>query len=166
MVVMRSERIGGLRIFIERDNRGRVIKSVYLDYIAVARFNQDDVNERKLAAIELVERGHCTQNIAGKICGFHRNTVFKLLRTKRLLGIEAVFEDHRGPKGPYKYVNKIRSHVKKLLRKYGGWKDQAIAEQASKDLKMEITRSAVARIRTEKSAKRPEINHLNPASVS
>ena len=41
------------------------------------------------------------QRIAGKICGFHRNTVFKLLRTKRLLGIEDVFEEYRGLKEAY-----------------------------------------------------------------
>ena len=66
----------------------------------MARFEQDNINERKLAAIELVERGHCNQTVAGKICEFHRNTVFKILRTKRILGIEAVFEDNRGPKLP------------------------------------------------------------------
>ena len=123
---------------------------MFLDYVPVARFYQDDINERKLAAIELVERCYCSQRIAGKICGFHRNTVFKLLRTKRLLGIEAVFEEYRGLKEAYKYIGKIRSHIKKLLRKYPDWIDQSIAEQASKELNMEISRSAVARIRTEK----------------
>jgi predicted transcriptional regulator with HTH domain/transposase len=149
-ITMKSERIGRFRIFAEQDRHERVVKTVYLDYIPVARFYQDDINERKLAAIELVERCHCSQRIAGKICGFHRNTVFKLLRTKRLLGIEAVFEEYRGLKEAYKYIGKIRSHIKKLLRKYPDWSDQSIAEQASKDLNMEISRSAVARIRTEK----------------
>jgi len=45
MAVMRSERIGGLRIFIERDKRGRVIKSVYLNYILVARFDPEQEQE-------------------------------------------------------------------------------------------------------------------------
>ena len=123
MIVMKSERIAGLRIFKERDRWGKIIILVYVDYIPVARFNQDDINERKLAAIELVERGHCNQTIAGKICGFHRNSIFKMLRIKRIFGIEAVFEDNRGPKGPYKYVGKVRSHIKKLLRKYPAWKN-------------------------------------------
>ena len=63
---MKSKRIAGLRIFKERDRWEKIIIFVYVDYIPVARFNQDDINERKLAAIELVERGHCNQTIAGK----------------------------------------------------------------------------------------------------
>ena len=72
-----------------------------------------------------------------------------MLRIKRILGIEAVFEDNRGPKGPYKYIGKVRSHIKGLLREYPAWKDQDIADKAAKDLQMDIARSAVARIRTE-----------------
>jgi hypothetical protein len=83
----------------------------------------DNINERKLAAIELVERCRCSQTIAGEICGFHRNTVFKLLRIKRILGIEAVFEDDRGAKSPSKYIGRVRSHIKKLLRKHPDWTD-------------------------------------------
>lgn len=150
MIATGSERIGNLRIFTEKANRDQVFKHVYVDYVPVVRFNQEDLNERRLAAVQLVERGHCNQKTAAKICGFHRNTVFKLLRTKRLLGIEAIFEDDRGPKGPYKYIGKIRSYVKMLLRKHPDWKDQDIADQASRDLKEKISRSAVARIRTEK----------------
>ena len=140
----------GFHIIQERNNRDQNIHTVFLSYIPVVRFNPDNVSERKLAAVDLVEKGLCTQNIAGKICSFHRNTVFKLIRTKRLLGIEAVIEDNRGLKSPYKYIGEVRSHIKKLLRKYPDWKDQAIADQAARDLKMEVSRSAVARIRTEK----------------
>jgi len=150
MIVMESKKIGRLQILKERDRYGRIILNVYFNYIPVARFDQDDINERKLAVIELVERGHCNQTIAGKICGFHRNTVFKILRIKQLLGVEAVFEDNRGPKGPYKYIGEVRSRIKKLLRKYPDWKDQAIANKAAEILQIDIARSAVARIRTEK----------------
>jgi len=150
MPVITSKKFGPLRTFTAREANGDILTTVYLDYVPIARFDTDNVNERKLAAVELVERKHCTQTIAGKICGFHRNTVFKLLRIKRILGFEALFEDHRGPKGPHKYIGKVRSHIKKLLRKYPHLKDQDIADHASKDLQMEISRSAVARIRTEK----------------
>ena len=151
---MRSEKIGKFFIFHERDKHRRFIKTVFLNYVSVARFYYDNLNERKLAAIELVERKLCNQNIAGKICGFHRNTVYNLLRTKRLLGLEAVLKDNRGLKEPYKYIGEIRSHVKKLLRKYPDWTDQSIADQAAKDLDIGISRSAVARIRTEKQDKK------------
>ncbi len=159
-MVLKSERVGKLVIFQEHDLKGNLIKTVYFNYAPVAQFNTDDVNERKVAAIELVERGLCHQKHAGIICGFHRNTVFKLLRTKRLLGLEAVFEDNRGLKSPYKYINEIRSHIKKLQRKHLDWTDQAIADQAAKDLDVEISRSSVARIRTEKADNRRDKNLL------
>jgi len=125
---MKTERIGRFMIMAHRDVRGRVIKTVFLKHVPVAHFHAEDAVERKLAAIELVERGLCTNKVAGKICGFHRNTVFRLLRTKRLLGLEAVLKDDRGLKEPYKYVNEVRSHIKQILRKYLDWTDQAVAE--------------------------------------
>jgi len=157
-MILKSERVGKLIIFQEHDLKGDLIKTVFYKYVPVARFKTDDVNERKIAAIELVERGFCHQKHAGTICGFHRNTVFNLVRTKKLLGLEAVFEDNRGLKSPYKYINEIRSHIKKLQRKYSDWTDQAIADQAAEDLNMEISRSAVARIRTEKADNRRDRN--------
>jgi len=148
-MITQCERIKKFLIITHLDARNRLIKTVFLDHIPVVHFAIDNANERKLAAIELVEQGLCNQKIAGKICGFHRNTLFKLLRTKNLLGVEAVLKDDRGLKEPYKYINETRSHIKKLLRKYPDWTDQAIADQAAEDLDMDISRSAVARIRTE-----------------
>ncbi len=153
MIVTKSKRIGPFRIFTEPDKRGRVIITVYLNFVPVVRFDRDNINERKLAAVELVERCQCTNTIAGKICGFHRNTVCKILRIKKIFGIEAIFEDERGPKSPFKYVGKVRSYIKKLLRKHPELKGQAIADLAAEYLEMEISRSAVARIRTEKQDK-------------
>jgi transposase len=118
--------------------------------VPVARFDIDNLVERRLAAIELVERNICNQKTAAKICDFHRNTVFKLLRTKRILGLQAAIEDHRGLKQPLKYIGELRSHIKKLLRQHPDWPDQQIADQAAKYLELEVSRSAVARIRTEK----------------
>ncbi|MEA2084501.1 MAG: hypothetical protein U9O82_09720, partial [Thermodesulfobacteriota bacterium] len=131
-----------------------IIKTVLFDHIPVVYFDIDNPNERKIAVIELVEQKLCSQKMAGKLCGFHRNTVFKLLRTKELLGIFEVLKDDRGHKEPYKYISKIRLHVKKLLRKYPDLMDQDIALQAAKDLDTSISRSSVARIRTEKQAKK------------
>ena len=157
-MTMMTGKYKGFHIIREQNNYGKNIHTVFLKYIPVVRFNTDNVNERKLAAIDLVGKGLCTQNTAGKICGFHRNTVFKLIRTKRLLGIEAVIEDNRGLKSAYKYIGEVRSHIKKLLRKYPDWTDQAIAEQAAEDVKMEVSRSAVARIRTEKLDRKKDYN--------
>ncbi len=153
---MKTGKFKCFHIIRDKDKKGKIIHIVFFKYIPIVRFNPENVNERKLAAIDLVENGHCTQKLAGDITGFHSNTVYNILRTKRLLGIEAVIEDNRGLKSPYKYIGELRSHIKKLIRKYPDWKDQAIADQTSTDLKIEISRSAVARIRTEKQDKRLE----------
>ena len=147
-MVIRTEKIDSFLIVNERDKRKRIIKTVFLNYVPVVRFCIDETNERKLAAIDLVERRLCNQTTAGEICNFHRNTVSKLLHTKQLLGIEAVLKDERGLKRPLKYVEKVCSHIKELLKKHPDWTDQAIADQSSKELNTEISRSAVARIRT------------------
>jgi len=157
MIAKYIKRIGKLRIYTETDGRGRTFRKVFVDYVPVAYFDVEKINERKMAVIDLVEQGHCNQHQAGIICEFHRNTVFKILRVKRLLGIEAVFEDNRGPNGPFKYIGTVRSHIKKLLRKYPDCTDQTIADMASKELSIEVSRNAVARIRFEKE----ELNRLN-----
>ena len=157
VVFIMSVKINNLLIITNTDRRGNTVTTVFLKYIPIVHFNTDSDAERKLAVIELVEQNVCNQTIAGKICGFHRNTVFKLVRTKKLLGVEEVLKDDRGQKGAYKYIGEIRSHIKKLLRKYPGWSDREIAEQAVIDLKMDISRSAVARIRTEKQEKGKKI---------
>jgi hypothetical protein len=51
------------------------------------------------------------------------------------------------------------------LRKYPDWIDQAIAEQAAKDLQMEISRSAVARVRTEKQGQKRDKNQPSKAEL-
>src|SRR4030067_945325 len=149
-MIIKTEKIKGLSVWTDQDSRGRVSKTVYFNYRPVVSFDTDKINERRLAAVQLVELEYCNQKVAGDICGFHRNSVFNLLRTKRLLGIEALFQDDRGPKAPWKYVDKIRKVIKKLLRKYPDWTDQQIADEAAKEFETSISRSAVARIRTEK----------------
>ena len=59
-----------------------------------------------------------------------------------------MLSDDRGLKKPYKYIDQVCSHIEQLLSEHPEWKDQDIAEQAGKDLHIEISRSAVARIRT------------------
>jgi transposase len=152
MLEMKTEKYGQLLVVQRPDKYRRIFKTVFLQGIPVVHFKPHDNSERKLAAIDLVEREHCNQRIAGKICGFHRNTVYKILRTKKLLGIEAVLRDERGLKEPYKYINQVSSHIKQLQRQHPEWTDQAVAEQASNDLEINISRSAVARIRTDNQA--------------
>jgi len=149
-MVTKTENIGKLSVWTDRDPKGKLTKTVFFDYRPVVSFDPAKINERRLAAVQLVELGYCNQKMAGRICGFHRNTVFKLLHTKRLLGIEALLQDDRGPKAPWKYVGEIRKTIKGLLRKHPDWTDQQIADEAANGLQTSISRSAVARIRTEK----------------
>lgn len=144
----KSEKFGDFFTLSSPDERGRKIKYVFLDSRPVIHFDIDSPAERKIALVQLVERGICNIKTAGELCGFHRNTAGKILQTKSILGIEAVLSDDRGLKKPYKYVDDVCSHIEKLLSQHPEWKDQLIAEQASKDLEMDISRSAVARIRT------------------
>ena len=142
------QKIDGFLVGSEEDHKGRHIVTAYLNAIPVTRFNKYDNAERRKAAIELVELELCTKNTAANICGFHRNTVSNLVKTKQLLGLEAAIREERGRREPVKYIESIQSHVIQLLESYPDWSDRRIAEQASLDLNMEVTRIAVARIRT------------------
>ena len=147
-MIVKIEKISKLSVWTERSRNGKITVTVYCEYRPVVSFDPEKINERRLAVVQLVELGYCKNRLAGKICGFHRNTVGKLLRTKRLLGIEAIFEDNRGPKAPWKYIDSIRKTIKKLIREHPDWTDQQIADTAAKQLEMTISRSATARIRT------------------
>lgn len=92
--------------------------TVYLNAMPVARFDAYENAERRQAAIQLVELGFCNKITADEICGFHRNTVADLIRTKDLLGLEAVLVESRGRKEPVKYVNEIQEHIRKLQEKH------------------------------------------------
>lgn len=155
-LLRKFERIGGLLTMVEPDCRRRFYRSVFVNYGPVVRFALDDLAERKLAAIQLVELGHCNQKDAALICDLHRNTVSKILELKDLLGIEAVVEDHRGSKGPYKYTEDVLDAIEKLISEHPAWSDQAIADEASTRLSVSVSRSAVFRIRTKRNPPAPK----------
>lgn len=158
---IKSERIGRFLVIEQLDERGRLFKTLFMDYIPVARFEVHQIKERRLAAVDLVERGACDRKTAGNLCGFHRNTVVRLVRAKRLLGLDAIVNDARGLKAPYKYVDEIRSHIKRLLDDGADRTDEAIAKQAAKDLGLDISRSSVARIRIGQRSGSQGANRLN-----
>jgi transposase len=134
-------------IIKQKDRNNQLIVSAFYDYIPVARFNHDKSDERKLAAVELVERQISNITTAAKICGFHRNTISQFLITKQTLGIKALLEDNRGLKKPLKYKDDVRDTIEKLLSQHADWSDQKIANQASELLDMDVHRNGVARIR-------------------
>ncbi len=138
-------------IIKQKDRNNQLIVSVFYDYIPVARFNHDKSDERKLAAVELVERQICNIMTAAQISGFHRNTIAQFLVTKKTLGIKALLEENRGLKKPLKYKDDVRDTIERLLSQHPGWSDQDIAKQASEALDMDIHRNGVARIRVSNS---------------
>ncbi len=143
-----SEKIGKhLLVFKEKIKTNNLTVTVFYDYIAVAKFNYAKLAERKLAAIGLVERQICDPKTTAYICGFHRNSVARFLKIKEILGIETLLEEHRGLKRPLKYVDSVRKTLDRLLSEYPQYSDQQIAQQAAEELKMDIQRTAVARIR-------------------
>ena len=147
-ITTKSEKFGDYFTLCSSDQSGRKIKYVFMDSRPVIHFDIDSPVERKIALVQLVERGICNIKTAGELCGFHRNTAGKIIQAKKLLGIESILSDDRGLKKPYKYIDQVRSHIEQLLSAHPEWKDELIAEQAGKDLDMDISRSAVARIRT------------------
>src|SRR4030043_485900 len=155
-MITKRERIGPFIIYTEKDRLGKQTKTVYFEYRPVVRFNPCSSQERRVACVELVELGYCNKGVAGRICGFHRNTVARLVQTKNLLGIEGLIRDDRGPKAPWKYIGDIRKGIKELLSEHPEWTDQEIAQEASRRLGENISRSAVARIRGEGKEAKPK----------
>ena len=98
-------------LIVTKDDLQRTTKTIFLGYTPVVQFDPDILFERRLAVIELLERGICNNKVAAELIGFHRNTVLNLLRTKRLLGIEAACRDERCYKQPYKFIGEIRLHI-------------------------------------------------------
>jgi len=148
---MRTGKYEDFLIISEKNRNGsetHTVHSVFHNYIPVVRFDPNNLIERRIAAIDLVERLSCSHSVAGNICGFHRNTVSKLCQTKIYLGIEAALKDNRGLKSPYKYTKDIKVTIQELLNGHPDWSDQRIADQASSELAINISRSAIARIRT------------------
>ena len=152
MTTRTTEKIAGFRVVTcTTDNTST--RTVFLDWLPVVHFDVDNDYERRIAVIALVERGICNNKNAGIICDFHRNTVFKLIRAKKILGLEAACKDDRGSKGSYKYINETRTCIKKLINKYPNWSDQQIANSVAVELGIDISRSSVSRVRNSEDKK-------------
>jgi len=148
MMERTTEKINKYILLIKQtDNKDQLIITVCYDYIPVAKFNNNILSERKLAAVELVEQKICNKQTAAQICGFHRNIVAKFIKIKKNLGIKALIQDNRGLKKPHKYIDNIRQTIERLLSEYENYSDRQIAQLASDELKMDVSRSAVFRIR-------------------
>jgi len=54
----KSERFGDFFTLCSSDEKGRKIKYIFMDHRPVIHFDIDSPAERKIALIQLVERGH------------------------------------------------------------------------------------------------------------
>ena len=131
-----------------RNKDGLMICTVFFKYIPVVKFDTRDNADRRIAAVALVEQGICSQETAGRICDFHRNSVSKFMAIKSHFGVKALLADNRGLKKPLKYNEDVQQTIQCILDAHPDWKDYQVANQAAIELDTEISRSAVARIRT------------------
>lgn len=141
----------GFHIIVEKGANGSQIHkvhSVFHNYLPVVQFNPSSLIERRIAVVDLVERNLCTHEVAGQICGFHRNSVSKFCQIKEVLGTEGLLEDRRGLKSPVKYKGNIKDEIQMIIKEHSDWTDQKIADEATSKLGLKVSRSAVARIRT------------------
>lgn len=149
MMERTTEKINKHILLIKQtDKKDQLIITVCYDYIPVAKFNNNILSERKLATVELVEQKICNKQTAAQICGFHRNIVRKFIKIKKNIGIKALIQDNRGLKKPLKYIDDIRQTIERLLSEHEDYSDQQIAQLASEELQMDVSRSGVFRIRT------------------
>jgi hypothetical protein len=58
-MVIKTEKIGKLSVWTDQDPKGRLTKTVYFDYRPVVSFNPDNIKERRLASVQLVELKYC-----------------------------------------------------------------------------------------------------------
>ena len=65
-------------LIVTKDDLQRTTKTIFLGYTPVVQFDPDILFERRLAVIELLERGICNNKVAAELIGFHRNTVLNL----------------------------------------------------------------------------------------
>jgi hypothetical protein len=57
-MIVKTEKIGGLSVWTDRDPNGKMTVRVYCQYRPVVSFEPEKINERRLAAVQLVELGY------------------------------------------------------------------------------------------------------------
>lgn len=132
---------GHLKFF---ENNGLV--HVFYGYLPLVRFDPDDWIERRLAAVRLAEEFDIPYKYVGRICGMHRDTVSKLMKTKRLLGMRYLLENNRGPKAPWKVIDDIINKIDQFVKKQPDIKNKEIVN-ALKDDGVNISETSVRRVR-------------------
>jgi len=92
------------------------IVEVNYGYVPLARFKRDDWAETYHAAVVLADTYQIPYTVVARICRLDRNTVSKLVKTKRLLGLQYIFENDKGPKAPWKLVDEIVALIDQAIQ--------------------------------------------------
>jgi len=53
-MIIKREKIGQLSVWTDKNSRGKIIVTVYFRYQPIVLFDPDKINERRLAAVQLV----------------------------------------------------------------------------------------------------------------
>jgi len=139
--------INGHLKFFEKDG----LVHVFYGYLPLVRFNASDWIETRLAAVRLADEFEIPYKYVAKICGMHRDTVSKLLKTKQLLGMRHILDNNRGPKAPWKLVDEIVSQIDQLVKDQPDIKNNQIVA-ALKESGFDIGETSVRRIRNRNQA--------------
>jgi hypothetical protein len=97
-----------------REEAGKV--EVKYGFFPLAKFTRGDWAETYQAAVTLAEDYQIPYVIVAKICELDRNTVSKLVKTKRLLGLRYLFENDKGPAAPWKVVDEIVALIDQAVK--------------------------------------------------
>jgi hypothetical protein len=119
---------------------------VFYGYLPLVRFNHADWVERRLAAVRLADEFELPYKYVARICRMNRNTISKLVKTKRLLGMQHILENNRGPKAPWKLIDEIVRQIDQLVKEQPDIKNKGIVS-ALKEAGFEISETSVRRVR-------------------
>ncbi|MGI0037681.1 MAG: putative transposase [Nitrososphaera sp.] len=92
------------------------VVEVKYGFIPLVKFTRGDRAETYLAAVTLADNYQIPYILVAQICQLDRNTVSKLVQTKRLLGLQYIFESDKGPKAPWKVVDEIVAHIDQAVK--------------------------------------------------
>ena len=122
------------------------IVHVFYGYLPLVRFNPHDWIETRLAAVRLADEFEIPYKYIASICDMHRDTVSKLVKTKRLLGMRYLLDNNRGPKAPWKLVDDIVNQIYQLVNKQPDIKNSQIVTALNKS-GFDISETSIRRIR-------------------
>jgi len=119
---------------------------VYYGYLPLVQFNPDKWLEKRLAVVRLADEFKIPYKFVSRICNMNRNTVSKLVKTKRYLGLEALCKKGRGPKAPWKIVDAVIEKTKKLVHENPRIQNKALMKQLNA-AGYDVSETSVRRIR-------------------